>query len=321
MKFTIIKNGQFKKLLALCAMLPLLLVACGKGEGGKSPTQVAARVDSTEISMHQINQVMKTAKNVTAENAPKVRQEILEKLIDQQIILDKAEKDNLDRTPEVMLAVEAAKKEIIARAYLQKLVSSSIKVNDAEIKKYYDEHPGLFAKRRIYNLQDIGIESNPELLATLKDDVAKQKSMQEIADALKGKGIKFSGGSYNRPAEQIPLDILPKLQDTKDGETIIVGMGPATHVIRVVKTQSAPIDLNAATPFIRNYFMNIRGKEFVESEMKKLRKEAKVEYMGDFAAATASAPTTSPSVSADKPSEDGASAKKSAIEAGVAGLK
>jgi len=296
------KNNYIQKVMASLAIsFILVLSGCGKGGEATKATQVAASVNGTEISMHQINQVMKNAKNVTAENAPKIRQEILEKLIDQQIVLDKADKDNLDRTPEVLMAIEAAKKDIIARAYLQKMVASSVKVSDQEIKKYYEANPGL-----------IGI---------LKDEISKQKSMQEIAEILKSKGVKFSGGSYNRPAEQIPLDILPKLQDAKDGETIVVEVGPAIHVIRVVKTQSAPIDLNAATPFIRNYFMNTRGKEFVEAEMKKLRQEAKVEYMGDFASQTASTQALESKVSAEKPAQDNNSAKKSAIEAGVAGLK
>jgi len=316
------KNYFFKKAtFVLSAILMLILVGCGKGDNNTKATQVAASVNGTEISMHQINQVMKSAKNVTAENAPKVRQEILEKLIDQQIILDKADKDNLDRTPEVVMAIEAAKKDIISRAYLQKMVASSVKVTDQEIKKYYDEHPGLFAKRRIYNLQDIGMENNPGLLEFLKGDAIKQKSMQEIAETLKSKGVKFSGGSYNRPAEQIPLDILPKLQDAKDGEAIVVEVGNAIHVIRIVKTQAAPIDVSAATPFIKNYFINTRGKQFVEDELKKLRKEAKVEYMGDFASQAASVPNSSPATPVEVPAKEVKSVNKSAIEAGVAGLK
>lgn len=305
----------------LCTIGVMSLTGCGKGESKKGPSQVAAKVNDAEISMHQINLLMKSAQNVTADNAASVRQQILEKLIDQQIIVEKANKENLDRTPDVMMAIEAAKKDILARAYLQKLVSTSIKVTDQEVKKYYDSHTELFAKRKIYNLQDIGMEKNAEILASVNDDVSKQKSMQEIADSLKGRGVKYSGGSYTRPAEQLPLDILPKLQDLHDGETIVLETQNAVHVVHLVKAKEAPMDIAAATPLIKNYFINTRGKQIVDEEMKKFRKEAKIEYVGDFVAEG-----RLPKASVDNSSEstklaEDKKVKSSGIEAGVAGLK
>jgi phosphate transport system substrate-binding protein len=47
--------------------------------------------------------------------------------------------------------------------------------------------------------------------------IAAAKPMEEIANWLKGKDIKFNGGSATRPAEQIPLDLLPKVHALKDG--------------------------------------------------------------------------------------------------------
>ncbi len=310
-------------LLAGVLIATLLLSACKKEEDKKTSTQVAAKVDSTEISMHQINQVMSSAKNVTPENASAIRQQVLEKLIDQQILVDKAAKDNLDRTPQVMMAIEAAKKDIIARAFLQKMVANDVKVTDQEVRGYFDEHPGLFSKRRIYNLQDLGFESNEQLFIEVNAELEKHKSIQEIADWLKAKDIKFSAGAYTRPAEQIPLEILPKLQDVKDGETVALKVQNAIHVIKIVKSQSAPIELAAATPFIKNYFLNTRGKEIVDAQMKKFRSEAKIEYVGDFATIKSDGqanPQIVKPVDQSKPLKDMSSKKYNADE-GIAGLK
>lgn len=309
-----------KTCLLSCVILAMLSIsACGKGEkNAQSATQVAAKVDGAEISMHQINQLMKSAQNVTPENMANVRQQILEKLIDQQIIIEKANKDNLDRSPEVMTAIEAAKRDILARAYLQKMVASNIKVTDAEVKSYYTEHPGLFANRRIYNLQDIGLEKTNESSGVLSEYVEQKKSMPEIAESLKARNIKFSATTYTRPAEQIPLDILPKLQSLNEGDVVVVELGNVLHVMRLVSAQNAAIDLTTATPFIKNYFVNTRGKKLVEDEMKKFREQAKIEYVGDFsgkATENVAKPAESKSPQNDKKDSN------SAIEAGVAGLK
>ena len=308
-------------ILILCSGL-FLLSSCSKSEDKKTSTQIAAKVNGAEITMHQINLVMKNAKNVTAENVAAIRQQVLDKLIDQQIIVEKANKESLDRTPEVIMTIEAAKKDILANAYLQKLVANATKVSDSDIHSYFDGHPGLFSKRRIYNFQDIGMARDENLLVTLKEEVAKQKTMQEHAAWLKEKGIKFSAGSYSNPAEQIPLNLLPNLENLKDGEMVLVEINNTIHLIQLVNSQDAPIDLAAATPFIKNYYINIRGKEAVEEKIKKFRKEAKVEYMGDFANSVKTVKETEPTASKElvPPAKD-KNTKDSAIEAGVAGLK
>jgi len=302
------------------------LAACGKGGDKVAGSQIAAKVNGVEITTHQIDTVMKGAQNVTAENVEEFRKKALDKLIDQQLVLDKAGKESLDRTPDVILEIEAAKKEILARAYLKKMLASSSEINDSEFKKYYNEHTELFSKRRIYNLQDISTSSNPQTLELLKEDVTAQKSMMDIADSLKTKGIKFSSGSFTRPAEQLPLDILPKMQLLKDGDMFVWQSGDIAHVIKLTSIEESPVGLLEATPMIKNYFINTRGKQIVEDKIKKFRQEAKIEYLGAFAnqvtASQADISQAKPAEATSILTEDQKKSKKdSTIEAGVAGLK
>jgi EpsD family peptidyl-prolyl cis-trans isomerase len=320
------------KILKIALVVTLCnLAACGKGGEKAASSQIAAKVNGVEITTHQIDSVMKGAQNVTAENVAEFRKKALDKLIDQQLVIDKASKESLDRTPDVILEIEAAKKEILARAYLKKMLANSSEINDSEFKKYYDEHTELFSKRRIYNLQDISTQSSPQTLALLKEDVAAQKSMMDIADSLKAKGIKYSSGSFTRPAEQLPLDILPKMQVLKDGDMFVWQSGDIAHAIKLTSVEESPVGLVEATPMIKNYFINTRGKQIVEDKIKKFRQEAKIEYLGTFASLqTASQPDGNQvkPAAADKSEaapplaeEQKKSNKDSTIEAGVAGLK
>lgn len=322
------KSFYVRRTLSI-VLIAVALTACGKGGDKKTSTQTVAKVDGTEITMHEVNLLLKGVPNVTADNAPTVRKQVLDKLIDQQILVEKANKESLDRTPDVIIAMEAAKKEVLANAYLQKLVATSSKINETEVKNYFKEHPALFSKRRIYTFDDIGLERNDAVLATLKEDVAKQKAMPEIANWLKQNSIKYASGSYTRPAEQIPLTMLPKLQDAKEGETVIIEAGNSVHLIHIVKAQESPIDLAAATPFIKSFFVHTRGKEIIDEKMKQFRKEANVEYTGEFAVANNAAAASVPVATANNtkietkaidPKENKAS-KDVSMEEGVAGLK
>ena len=116
------------------------------------------------------------------------------------------------------MAIEAARREILSRAYLEQIAAAQPKPTPEEAKKYIAEHPQLFAERRIFNIQEIVLPASSTATANLREMVTAGKSMDDIANWLKSKDIKFSGGSATRPAEQIPLDLLPKVHALKDGQ-------------------------------------------------------------------------------------------------------
>ena len=335
------------RLAPLLAMplLALALTACGNKEDKKVATQVAAKVGSEEISVHQINQVLSRTNTAgaTPQAAQAMRKEVLEKLIDQQLAVDQATESKLHRSPEVVAQIEAARREVLARAYIQQLTSALPKSSPEEIKKYYTEHPQLFSERRIFNLQEILVPAaaGAAVADQLRAQVAAGKSMEEIATALKGKDVKFGGGSATRAAEQIPLELLGKVHALKDGQTTIIDNPQGLTVLRVVSSQSAPVAEANALPRIEQFLANQRGAAAVAQDIKQLRAKASVTYMGDFAQASgavaapvagtpatapiapaatgAAATTTAPAVA--QPAAPAADKAKTAIEKGVAGLK
>ena len=154
--------------LILTAVVSL---GCGKKDDEKKPaTQVAAKVDAEEITLHQVNSVLARTPNLAPEVADRDKREVLDRLIDQQLAKQQAIAKKLDRTPAVQQALEAAKTEILARAYLEQVSAAQPAPSGDEVRKYYAEHPELFAQRRIFNLEEISIPA--------KDDVA---GLRELA--------------------------------------------------------------------------------------------------------------------------------------------
>ena len=118
-----------------------IAAGCSKKDEAKPASQVAARVNTDEITVSQINNVLARAQNLPPETAAKAKIEILDKLIDQQLAKQQAIANKLDRTPAVVQAIEAAKNESLARSSLENGASSLPKPTPAEIKKYYFDHP------------------------------------------------------------------------------------------------------------------------------------------------------------------------------------
>ncbi|MEO7938756.1 MAG: EpsD family peptidyl-prolyl cis-trans isomerase [Burkholderiaceae bacterium] len=280
---------------AVFVLVAFALVACGDKAGKKSATQVAAKVGSDEISVHQINFVLARTNtaNVAPENAQRLRQEVLEKLIDQQLAVDQAIDKKLDRSPEVVSQLEAARREVLARAYVQQLAGSLPKPTTEEVQKYFNDNPPLFSERRIFNLQELVVPATAgaEVAEQVKAQVAAGKSMDEIATGLKARNVKFGGNSATRAAEQIPLELLKTVHALKDGQTTVISNAQGITVLRLVSSQSAPVTEAAALPRIEQFLANRRGAEAVTAAIKDLRAKTTITYMGDFASGANGAAT------------------------------
>jgi EpsD family peptidyl-prolyl cis-trans isomerase len=313
--------------ILLIPSVALGIAGCGSKDADKPKpaTQIAAKVNSGEISVHQLNYILTRtpgAGSASAEMAPKIRREVLDRLVDQELAVEKAIEKKLDRSPEVLLALENSRREILARAYVEQITAAAPKPTIEEAKKYYAENPPLFAERRIYNIQEIVLPA-AGVPAELRGMVDAGKPMEEIANWLKGRGVKFAAGSATRSAEQIPLELLPKIHPLKAGQSLILEGPQTVTVMRLAGVQSAPVSEDTALPRIQQFLGNQRAAELAKQEFKTLKANSKITYMGEFAgsdnpqsAAAPSAPDAKDSGVATRASTAGA-----AVERGVAGLK
>lgn len=310
-------------LLALSASL-LTLSACDKKEADKpAASQIAAKVNSGEISVHQINFLLARsgANAKSPEAGAKLRRDVLDKLIEQELAIGQAVEKKLDRSPDVLMAIEAARRDILARAYIEQITKALEKPTAEETKKYYSEHPQLFSERRIYNIQEIAMPASPGISASLREMLDSGKSLEEVINWLKSKDIKFAGGSATRAAEQIPLELLPKLHNLKVGQSMIIENPQTVTLMRLAAAQSVPFSEEAALPRIEQFLGNQRASEAAMKEIRQLKEKAKITYMGEFAG-TAAAPAATDTTAASSPAESGVKpATNSAIEKGIAGLK
>lgn len=296
----------------------LLLAGCGDKKDEKAASQTAVKVNKDEITVHQINFVLQQQRGLKPEQTDGVSRQILERLIDQQVALQKAEDQKLDRDPRVVQAVEAARREIVARAYLEKVGENAPRPTPDEIRKYYEEKPALFAERRIYSIQEIAIEAKPEQQAELRDALSSSKNIDEFLAYLKAKEFRFTGNQAVRAAEQLPLNSLESFAKMKDGQAALAPAPNGVQVIVLAGSRSQPVTEEQSRPAIEQFILNERKRKLVEDDIKALRAAAKIEYVGKFAEAAASAPASAPAAGT-APAASGAAAT-GAAPAASAGL-
>lgn len=304
-----------------------VMTGCGESDANNPSTQVVAKVNGDEISVHQVNNAVAQIPNVTPENVDKVRSEVLEKLINQQLAIQQAEERKIDRSSEVMMKIDAAKREILTRAYLSQVVASLPKPSEDEAQKFYQEHPALFSERRIYNLQEIVLQQPHPPAAELRELIAG-KSMAEVEAALKAQNISYNTNSGTRAAEQIALPVLDGLAEIKDGETKVVETPKAVLILHVAASQSAPVTEEVAMQRIPQYLANEQAKEAITADLDRLKAKADIKYMdasaadGDQAADPGSQ-SPAPEQSTAQPAAQPQAAERNAdnsTEKGISGL-
>lgn len=260
-----------------------LLAACGGDKGGEKASQTAAKVNKEEITVHQINFVLQRQPGLKPEQAEAASRQVLERLIDQELAVQKAQEQKLDRDPRVVQQIEAARREIIARAYVERVGEAVTKPSAEEIAKYYAEKPALFKDRRIYSLQELQIEAKPEQFEGIRTKLQSSKDLNEFVEYLKASDIRFNGSQAVRAAEQLPLASLDAISKMKDGQSVLSSGPSGLTVLTLAGSRSQPVDETRARPAIEAFLLNQRKAELVQKDIKALREGSKIEYVGKFA--------------------------------------
>lgn len=299
-------------------LIAALLASCG-GEDKKPASQVVAKVNKGEISIHQVNSLLARAGNVPPEQAKQAGRQVLDKLVEQELLVQKAVELKLDREPKVMQAVEAARRDIVARAYLDKVAAGQAKPGADEIRDFYAGHPELFKARRVYQFNELAIQAvQPDLLGRLQQRMGSVKSLPDLTAWLRSEKIPFSANASTKAAEQLPLDLLPRLHQMKDGQIAFIPGRDVVLVVQLAASREMPLEESAAAPYIESYLGNQRRLEATEKEVRQLREQARIEYLGEFAEGKPAVPPKAAAAAAPDAAKPALGAH---MDKGIAGLK
>ena len=312
--------------------LPLLVVAliagCGDKKDGTAeegkPTQVAAKVNGTELTVSQVNYALQRIPNLDKDQSKAASLQVIRNLVDQEVLAQKAQSEKLDRDPVVVQALDAARRQIMAEVYMTRKLGTPAEPTDAEVSDYFNKHPELFTKRKIYRLQELSIKAPKEKQEAIRKQLTDSRTLNDFVAWLKDEKYPVQASQGVKPAEQLPQAILPKLAEMPDGQAMVVNTPEGLLVILLADSQVQPVTLEQAKPAIARLLQNEARQKAAKAELDKVKAEAKIEYVGEFADAGKEAPAAdatpaAPAESAATPAAPAADAD--AISKGVSGLK
>ena len=263
-------------ILAVLLAPAMLAAGCERARpiASEAPAgKLAARVNGVEISLQQ-------AAVATPGGAPA---QALEKVIDRELLVQKALAARLDRDPHVMQQLDAARRQVLAQAWLERAAAAAVKSTPDEVSAFYAENPSLFAQRRIYRLRELAVGVPADRVETVRSEAATARDLEELAGWLKWRGFKTGAPALvGGPAEQLPLAWLPQLSRMREGEIAVIPADKGAAVIQLVGAQDAPLSEREAAPVIEQFIAGRKRLELAATEVRRLREAATIEYVGDF---------------------------------------
>jgi EpsD family peptidyl-prolyl cis-trans isomerase len=265
--------------VALLLGAVLGLSACGNKE--KKAGQTLVRVNGTDITVLQVNDELKRA-GVTPDQQEIATKQLLESLIDRQLIQAEATRNEIDRTTDVVQAVERAKSQIITQAYLKSISANTAKPSEAEIEEYYQKHPEYFSQRKQFDVQQLVIATK-DFSKELRSVVDSAKSLDAVAAWLDGHQVRYVRGQLSRSTTDLPEHIVEKLKEMQKGQIFIVNEGESSMINIIMNIKINPVSAKTADPQIAQYLYNKKMKDIADAEVAHLRATAKIEYLNGAA--------------------------------------
>ena len=299
--------------VALAALAVAMLAACGQKKdiapADTAGSEVIAKVNGDELTASQLSIALQKQRGMRPDAGDGAARQVLDQLIDEQIVVQKAIAAKLDQDPKVVAQIESARRDILARRFLEAAAETASKPSDDAVQKFYDSRAALFAQRKVYTLQRTDIQVPDDRRTEVDAHVQSLKTLAELTDWLKSQKLAFTTKQEQDAAEQLPPVLLDKVAAMKDGQSIVVPSQAGVAALTLISSASAPKTLADARPAIEQFLANQGRREVIMNMQKTIRDGAKVEYQGRFAAsapALAIAPAASdaaPAASQNSPTQ------------------
>lgn len=260
------------------AAITLLLAACGKGQQAAAPaaatdkptTPPVALVDGTAISREAYDDYLKSLlrgkplSDVTAEE----KNQVLDQMINMQLIAAQAEKDGLQKDPDVATRIALLRTQILADAAAQKYVKSN-EPSDQELHAAYDAA----TDKTEYHASHILVPTKEKADQLIKKIKGGAK-FEDVAKAESTDNSKTNGGDLGWfTVARMVKPFGDAVKGLKKGEmtTDAVQTQYGWHIIKLQDTRDAPFD--QMKPQLTNGIMQKKFQEYIDG----LKKTAKID--------------------------------------------
>ncbi len=189
-------NSLNSKNFWICSAVVMLLATCSLAMA--TDDQPVAKIGNQVITESDL----KSIANAVPEQyrsmyfTPEVHQKTVEHIVNIYVLADEAEKQGLDKSPEVAKLLQYTRKNILARVYLDKLAKDTPAPTEEEAKAYYEKNKNQYVTRESVHLHHILLKTEKEAKEAL-DRVKKGEKFADVATQVSICPSRAKGGNLD----------------------------------------------------------------------------------------------------------------------------
>ena len=262
-------------ILSMWTAVAMILCSCGKPDIRSMSGPIAVRVNSKQTPAGHVESAGARNNATAPAHAGRPAASLQVRTVDQDLLAQEAIHGKLDGDAQVAQAIERAKRQVLAQAYIERTVRSASPASPQEISRFYAQNPALFEQRRLYRVLELSVVVAPDQLGALQDAVAEAKNLAAIVTWLESRKLSFELAIQSRASEQVPMNVLRRLAEMHGGQIAVFPTPGGASVIRLENSAPAPLSEKQARPAIARYLLNRKRLELAQAEVAKLRERAK----------------------------------------------
>lgn len=273
---------KIKKIFFTTKILFLQAVVLGLSACNQTPdatllsSRVLAKVNGEEITVNQFNTELKHAFK-DREPDQQAKEQLLAGMINRQLLAQEAVKLNLDRAPEIVDAISSFKTQLYAQAYMLQKTAKLPPVSEPEIAEFIENHPEVFAYRKVFTTTDVTFSKLPSLDVTALQSQAKDlKALQASLDA---QGVKYQVMKSSFSSDMLPPVWQKKLSQVQAGDLLFTQDDASVLVKAVTSISDSAMPPDQARYFAEKTLTETRKQKFLLQEVERLRKLSNINVL------------------------------------------
>lgn len=274
-------SGEFRvkvraALLGGVMAASLLVSGCHKEPKG----QVVAIVNGDEISMQELNAELQGVRIPDAADRTKLRKQVLQRLIDRKLIVQKAREQGLDKTPDFVAQQRRLEENLLVSMLGQKIAATVPMPDDRDITQYVADNPAQFGGRQRLLLDQIQFAApkNARSLMALKD----AHSLDDIAAGLQKLGLGFARGKGVIDTGRLDPQLIGVINKLPPGEPFVLPSNGQYVASVIVGRDNTPTPTASARLAAAEM---VRRRELVaesKAQVARARTSAEIQYQRGF---------------------------------------
>lgn len=274
-------------LMCVVIVVFIFFVSGCKQEKKTTPTlekgQVVVNLSDHKITIEDLRVALKNLSPQEREGI-RVNKALMDKFVEDMAYMEamylEAKKENLENDPEFKARLEQQKKLLLAQELIRKKLLPKLKVEDKEVKEYYDKNREHYKMAKRYKVSHLMVKDEKDLQLA-QERLKKGEPFEKVVRELSiDKESAQSGGSLGYLEEgRMPPEferVLKKMKVGQISEPVKTQFG--WHLLKLEEVKDAGyVDYETMKESIRNVLLEEKRQKLMEEYTQELKKKYKIE--------------------------------------------